>query len=155
MQTAVERSSRVSLAERVRDQIVQHPESHNQKVWVQQTSCGTTACVAGWAVLLSGATVVLVNDLLSSGRVDREVQGFHECLPADGDRHAPVPIYLLAERLLGITSAQSDYLFDSHRTRPELLRALDNLIRRDEIRHDDFSAPLTRTEERAPLATVI
>lgn len=166
MVPSVDSTSRVPLAQRVRDQIVQHPESHNQKVWVQETSCGTTACVAGWTVILAGATPALDRDISSSWHGIDEFPGwvrygldeyasYVDCIPIHGNRSALVSIFSYAEQLLGLTSAQGDYLFAASRTRKELLRALDNLIRRDEIRHDDFSAPLTRAEERAPLATVI
>lgn len=42
------------LAWRVLDQIDAHPELWNQTKWIQKTDCGTTACFAGWACLLSG-----------------------------------------------------------------------------------------------------
>ena len=36
------------LAQKILDQITEHPETHNQSSWVD--TCGTTYCVAGWAV---------------------------------------------------------------------------------------------------------
>lgn len=42
------------LAYRVLDHIDAHPEEHRQTAWVDQDSCGTTACFAGWACLLAG-----------------------------------------------------------------------------------------------------
>lgn len=61
------------LAWRVRDVIVQHPEHHDQGAWIDPgrgwpfdarltaddvlASCGTTACAAGWTVLLAGYRV--------------------------------------------------------------------------------------------------
>lgn len=41
------------LAYKVLDHIDAHPDSWDQSSWV----CGTTACFAGWAVRLSGATI--------------------------------------------------------------------------------------------------
>jgi hypothetical protein len=32
--------------------IEQHPEQHDQGFWSMRTDCGTTACAAGWTVLL-------------------------------------------------------------------------------------------------------
>lgn len=37
---------------KVRDHIVAHPEQHDQATWAEKTECGTTACVAGWALIL-------------------------------------------------------------------------------------------------------
>jgi hypothetical protein len=36
----------------VLEHIEQHPEQHDQGTWSMRTDCGTTACAAGWAVLL-------------------------------------------------------------------------------------------------------
>jgi len=38
----------------IRNQITNHPETHNQKSWGSRTDCGTTHCIAGWAIVLSG-----------------------------------------------------------------------------------------------------
>lgn len=43
------------LAYRVLDHIDAHPEQWNQGVYIGSKECGTAACFAGWAVLLSGA----------------------------------------------------------------------------------------------------
>jgi hypothetical protein len=42
------------LAYRVLDHIDAHPEQWNQGLWVTKVECGTAACFAGWACLLSG-----------------------------------------------------------------------------------------------------
>lgn len=56
----------VELAQRIHDQITQHPDQHDQGTWCSlpgvdatdavgaDNMCGTTACVAGWAMLFSG-----------------------------------------------------------------------------------------------------
>jgi hypothetical protein len=44
------------LAYRVLDHIDASPELWNQGVYIGKRECGTVACFAGWAVLLSGAT---------------------------------------------------------------------------------------------------
>lgn len=46
-------SDRVLLRRAVHEQISIHPETHDQSNW--HSSCGTTHCVAGWAVVKSGA----------------------------------------------------------------------------------------------------
>lgn len=40
----------------IREQITSHPETHDQNQWGRRTACGTTHCIAGWAIVLSGAT---------------------------------------------------------------------------------------------------
>jgi hypothetical protein len=42
----------VELLEKVMTFIKDHPDRHNQAVWA--TECGTSACFAGWTILLSG-----------------------------------------------------------------------------------------------------
>lgn len=39
------------LAVKVIEQVTKHPETHVQSTWID--SCGTTACIAGWAVALN------------------------------------------------------------------------------------------------------
>jgi hypothetical protein len=34
--------------------ILDHPEAHNQGVYIEETTCGTAACLAGWIGLLYG-----------------------------------------------------------------------------------------------------
>lgn len=41
----------MQLRQAVLDQIVTYPQTHDQRDWV--SDCGTTACVAGWALILS------------------------------------------------------------------------------------------------------
>lgn len=42
------------LAYKVLDHIDAHPEQWNQGVYIGKAECGTVACFAGWACLLSG-----------------------------------------------------------------------------------------------------
>ncbi len=42
------------LAAKILNIVVNEPEKHDQTVYGRVGPCGTTACVAGWAVLLSG-----------------------------------------------------------------------------------------------------
>jgi hypothetical protein len=43
----------IELLTRLRRQIAEHPEAHDQKVWAEKTECGTTACAAGWTLILT------------------------------------------------------------------------------------------------------
>ena len=38
--------------------LVEHPEEHNQEVFGERTSCGTTMCVAGTAIMLHRPDIV-------------------------------------------------------------------------------------------------
>jgi hypothetical protein len=46
------------LAYKVLDHIDAHPETWKQGQWIGEAECGTVACFAGWAVLLSGQTSI-------------------------------------------------------------------------------------------------
>lgn len=60
------------LAYRVLDHINAHPESWDQNVWVaQRPECGTAACFAGWACLLSGDQPAGIPD--ETGEIERYI----------------------------------------------------------------------------------
>ncbi|AMS02636.1 hypothetical protein BJD55_gp130 [Gordonia phage Yvonnetastic] len=45
----------VELIDKVLEAVEKHPEQHDQGSWgFKEEGCGTTMCVAGWAVVLSG-----------------------------------------------------------------------------------------------------
>lgn len=46
------------MRQKVLDQILAHPEQHNQNNFGEKTECGTTMCIAGWAVTLDPNTEV-------------------------------------------------------------------------------------------------
>lgn len=50
------------LAYRVLDHIDAHPEQWRQGIYIGEAECGTVACFAGWAVLLSGHEPFFEND---------------------------------------------------------------------------------------------
>lgn len=52
------------LAQKILDQITAHPETHDQGSWVDV--CGTTYCIAGWAVALNALPGD--NETLQAGR---------------------------------------------------------------------------------------
>ena len=83
------------LAEKVYEQITQHPETHNQRVWIdERAACGTAACVAGWAIALSP---------LTNYRIDEYGPKFTEL--GDG-------LYFgTAQYLLGIDGTEASRLF--------------------------------------------
>lgn len=44
----------VQLLLQICDRIAKHPEAFKMESWAEQTECGTAACVAGYACILSG-----------------------------------------------------------------------------------------------------
>jgi hypothetical protein len=52
----------------VLEQVIAHPELHDQKTWRDKTKCGTVRCIAGWAAFLGGFQDVWSN----IGGIDRE-----------------------------------------------------------------------------------
>jgi hypothetical protein len=97
------------------DFLKNHPDSHDQEHWLYRIApaigepmtaaralneCGTTACAAGWTVLLAGGEIVLH-------------EGVPYALPT-----ASVPgmlsgtsVHAVASRLLGLTQREEDMLF--------------------------------------------
>lgn len=88
------------LIRKVRDHIRAHPEEHNQDQWGTWTSCGTTHCVAGHAVILAGAKPTW--DLHEHGGYSMRAVEYDGRMWSVGD---------LAQHLLGINSDQADDLF--------------------------------------------
>lgn len=100
-----------ALAYAVLDRIDAHPEQWRQGWWFTKLDCGTAACFAGWACVLSG----------DKPRVaDADMEGeFSTVIRPDGildnveDR---------AEVLLGLDGEQGSSLFYSDNTRDDLGR---------------------------------
>lgn len=46
------------LMRKILTQIEETPEKWNQRTWSNNTACGTTLCVAGWACVLSGYRLI-------------------------------------------------------------------------------------------------
>jgi hypothetical protein len=40
------------LVEKIITQLIDHPELHDQTAWMDETDCGTSHCVAGWAIAI-------------------------------------------------------------------------------------------------------
>lgn len=90
----------IPLARKVIEHIESHPEEHDQSRFVAKTRCGTTACIAGHALLLSGEY-----DLhpMQVGDVDdfRRVDGTDDFVIASD----------AGQVVLGLTDHQRDVLF--------------------------------------------
>lgn len=106
----------------VLDHIDANPKLWRQSLFLGNTDCGTVACYAGWAVILSGYQPVFPDparriflDGIESGQV---------APPGDsGDNpNNFFDVGGLAEELLGITAVEADDLFRGDNTREDLGR---------------------------------
>lgn len=120
-----------------------HPERWDQGVWVHTPrattgevlaeaeaggTCETTACVAGWAVIVSA-------DPATTWTADQE-----SILGIIAPGEAAVLIRDQACAVLGLSEWEQLWLFDSERTGAEVLGALDDIAagNRPHISEDDY-----------------
>lgn len=86
------------------------------------SSCGTTACVAGWAAVLSvPAATVLTGESFTATAYAREEREDYLRLFGHTARQ---PVWIIACRALDLDYAQAHWLFAHCRTRHEVLWAL-------------------------------
>lgn len=92
--------------------IKDHPEEHDQNRWFKRTPCGTTACVAGTAAILSGyrpyGWIPRYDD---EGVVSVELTGYVVEVGAEHPSAENIYVEPLAQDLLGLTAVQVDRLF--------------------------------------------
>lgn len=102
------------LAQEILDKITAHPDQHRQGMWASKsndTECGTSCCIAGWACVLSGEELDWYQALNGPWFADHTVSGEH--------------IADAAERLLGLPKHDGDYIFYAEQDRArELVAAL-------------------------------
>ena len=98
------------LLQQTMQYIINHPDQHDQADWAVQHDCGTTACFAGWAAILSGWTV-------------KQVQ-----LTDD-------PVKDIGGEILGLTVSESHQLFDASNTRHQLELMVKDLVNGVDILH--------------------
>ncbi|MGB3483983.1 MAG: hypothetical protein WBB07_17425 [Mycobacterium sp.] len=115
----------VELLERTMQHIDDHPELHDQADWAN--SCGTAACFAGWSALLAFGTSVL------DGYGFELPAPFNDRLP--NGNHPRMSIQ--AARLLGLTKAEAETLFDANNTRDMLRLMVKDLANGDDLRELD------------------
>ncbi len=155
----------VALLRKVREQILHHPGTHEQASWIktvtlelpetpagaaqyptgkryfrhtQKVACGTTACVAGWAVQLAGMEPV-------QGDIQAWADGVytHQSFQVTEEPGAqPEPIRSVARRLLGLNETQADTLVDANNTRDYVLGSLANDIDIGEAQERAAARPL-------------
>lgn len=100
----------VPLLTKVLDHITAHPAEWNQGVWAEETTCGTAACVAGWAVIMSGHPLVFEANVRMYDPDSLEISNSGPCarFTANNEYIADV-----ARHELGLTKGQAECLFDS------------------------------------------
>jgi hypothetical protein len=87
----------LDLRQKVLDQIVAHPETHDQADWeTSSPSCGTRRCVAGWAIHFAAPR-------LPSADVARAVIA--------RDLGVDPRYFIVGKELLGLTDAEAYELF--------------------------------------------
>lgn len=120
------------LAQAVHDQILLHPETHDQTAYFGVGSCGTTACVAGWSLKLAGCKQHSDDRGLTTGRWAH---------PAAGERTYRIPN--LAAQLLGLSLDDAGWLFFDERTREEVLDGLEAIANGDREKFAEISSGAT------------
>ena len=89
----------IPLLRKVMEYVTAHPEEHDQHYWgvkrVEAPPCGTTHCIGGWALVLSGADLIW-----KYGQVLDVI--------IDGDMAPP---FVAARKVLGLTLAEAIRLF--------------------------------------------
>ena len=100
------------LATDVENLILVSPHRHNQNVYVQQTDCGTTACVAGWATIMQGWQLEFL--------VGQDYAFWARRRPEE----TPEYIFDIGQKGLGLNYTEATWLFDGKRPRDEVLSGL-------------------------------
>ena len=111
----------VELLTRVRDLIETEPDKLDMGLWgtiptdvikfkngFAKVSCGTTACIAGWAVQLSGDQLLVNEHDLCTGWQEDGSTEVEYCVARNGRQFL---IDDRAQKLLGITAYESEVLF--------------------------------------------
>jgi hypothetical protein len=113
-----EQTPNAELAYKVLDHIDAYPEQWDQGTYIGKVECGTVACFAGWAVLLSGDEPVFYDDL-------RFASDVHAASGVLVDGHV-LMVSERAEALLGASRFVNEGgdderdLFDQFNTRKDL-----------------------------------
>lgn len=107
----------IPLLQETMQQILDHPELHIQGWWFTKLHCGTAACFAGWACLLSGEQAVFEG--YGSHRADRLANGAWA--------------QTWATELLGLTTKETSKLFYSSNPRSVLELMVKDLVNGDEM----------------------
>ncbi len=144
MDTKQETRYNVPLLEQVR-KTIQDESLHNQGIWANvrrsvlhsiterfqrpngvayiPVSCGTSACVAGWAAQLAGAKM-----LVSPSELSYDKEGLAEAIAVLAPNGQVRDISVYAREQLGLTEEEANYLFAAGWSNKQVLSHLENLI---------------------------
>lgn len=104
------------LLRKVLNFVTDHPDEWNQGVWAVRSACGTTACIAGHTVLMTGHEVEWGPSLVHD--VEHDVE---KAVAVLGEPWTPVQtIREVATRELGLTEDQAYLLFNAGNTLADL-----------------------------------
>lgn len=125
------RRPNAALAYRVLDHIDAHPEQWDQDTYYAPSSCGTTACFAGWSVLLSEIPIDRNGDVLLADLEPEVAEAVgalsHRDYMGPEYRHlAEVPE--VAQVLLGINRGQKICLFYADQDRSSFGEAVEDIF---------------------------
>lgn len=118
MTAPAERAINVPLLRKTLEHIEAHPREWNQKTW----RCETGFCFAGWAVELTGGRWVTYGNGLYP-----YVLAEDDDPPEHVDYDGEVECAYRAERILGLTGQEAQYLFHSENTLDDLRRIVADL----------------------------
>lgn len=108
----------IPLAREVLEHLEAHPEEHDQAAFARENECGTTLCIAGHSLLLSGQY-----------GLTQHADGLHEFDFIDkADRQVVTLPSLIAQGLLGLSFHEQDRLFFQLQNEGEALNYLRELI---------------------------
>lgn len=96
------------LLQQVMQYIDDHPKQHDQSDWYRENECGTTACFAGWACILTGHNISASTNVRDT-----------------------------AIAALGLTSSEAWKLFFATNTRDTLRLMVKDLVNGDELLYPD------------------
>lgn len=114
----------LELLDRVMAQIEAHPSTWDQEFWAKRliddagNECGTAFCCAGWAVKIARPDL----EFIWEGRAASRVRDPAAALTDD--------IEDVARRLLGLTAAEADNLFNEDNTFDDLCYVVEKIKQR-------------------------
>lgn len=112
----------VPLLRKVMDHITAHPEEYDQREYAVRTDCGTTHCVAGWALALSGREFIFRALRVCDHRTAADFGWQAELGVVSGDY-----THGAAAEALGLKWADAERLFDIDNTLPGVWRIVEEL----------------------------
>lgn len=100
----------VELFDETLQHVIDYPEEHDQGVWRKVSSCGTTACFAGRALILAGVRWYDNDRWVEADADDDHRYCVYMYVPGEGEVRV-CSTRAKAQRLLGLTEGQAAKLF--------------------------------------------